>query len=58
MDSNNAKCWLCGRDVERREDEKLLHSGIAIHKDCLGDGRMPDDDDPSGPALYGDMIQF
>jgi len=41
MDDHDVKCWLCGRNVKRREEADLLpQAGIPIHRECLEDGHQ------------------
>ena len=57
MNDHDVKCWLCGRDVERREEADLLpHAGIPIHRECLEDGHQCYLGAP--PAEPGDVIYF
>jgi len=57
MNDHDAKCWLCGRDVEPRKEADLLpHSGIPIHRECLEDGHQCYIGGPL--AEPGDVIYF
>lgn len=53
---NDAKCWLCGRNVEDREGASpTSYSRILIHRECLeDDGRSAD----SPLAEAGDVVYF
>ena len=40
MDDHDERCWLCGREIGRREATNLMaHTRIPIHRECLEDGR-------------------
>jgi ribosome-binding protein aMBF1 (putative translation factor) len=52
---NEAKCWLCGRDIEGREiREPFPHSGIPVHRECLERGHRAEA--PLGEP--GDVVYF
>jgi hypothetical protein len=57
MDDHDAKCWLCGRAIERREEADLVpHAAIPIHRECLEDGHQCYIGGPL--AEPGDVIYF
>ena len=40
MDDHDARCWLCGREIERHEaTNQMAHAGFPVHRECLENGR-------------------
>jgi len=62
MKDHDAKCWLCGRDVEPRKEAGLLpRSRIPIHRECLDDGHQCYIGGPlaePGDAIYFSPLLF